>query len=670
MSLFRNFFQAKAAAAEGAPAPDELYAVALQAYQAKDFARAITLLEQVIAARPDYAEAHYKRGNACKDLGQLESALASYDSAIQHNPDFQYAWCNRGVVQQALGLTDAALASFERAAALDPNDVLAQANRGSLLASLRRWDQALASFDRVLALNPQLVQIWFNRGNVLRELRQPQAALASYRHVLQLQPDSPEAHYNCAVLLEGAGKPHEALASYERALALRPQFQQAHYNRAGVLKGLNQLHAALDAYDRAIACSSDYPEAHANRGVVLEDLQRWDEALVSYRQAVALRPDYAEYHLNCSLLLKKQMQWDAALASCDAAMAVRPDYAQGYFERAGILLEVGRATEAMSHYDRTVAIQPDFAQAHYNRALAQLLLADYANGWSSYEWRWANADKLSLDGKRAFNAPLWLGKESIAGKRLLVYGEQGLGDVIQFCRFIKSVARLGATVILEVQAPLVRLLQGLEGVSRIVAVGEPLPQLDYRCPVMSLPLALGTTLATIPDAAGYLRSDPAKVASWRARLGPAQRPRIGLVWSGNARQGNDHNRSFALRRWIEHLPRELDYVCLQKDIRPADQETLADNPWIRRYDDQLCDFSDTAALCECLDRVISVCTSVAHLSGALGRPTWVLLPFNPDWRWLLDRTDCPWYQSVRLYRQESIGDWKGVFTRVAADLAG
>src|SRR6185437_15744895 len=322
----------------------------------------------------------------------------------------------------------------------------------------------------------------------------------------------------------------------------------------------------------------------------------------------------------------------AALASCDAALALRPDYAQACFERAVILLEIGRADEAMAHYDRAVALKPDFAEAHYNRALAQLLRGDYANGWSNYEWRWPNADKLFLDGKRRFDSPLWLGKESLAGKRLLVYGEQGLGDVIQFCRFVKSVAKLGATVILEVQTPLVRLLESLEGVARVVAVADPFPEIDYRCPIMSLPLALGTTLATVPDASGYLRSDPAKVASWRARLGKAERPRIGLVWSGNPRQGNDHNRSFALSKWIEHLPRELDYICLQKDIRPADQETLAANPWIRRYDEELRDLSETAAVCECLDLVISVCTSVAHLSGALGRPTWVLLPFNPDWR--------------------------------------
>jgi len=250
----------------------------------------------------------------------------------------------------------------------------------------------------------------------------------------------------------------------------------------------------------------------------------------------------------------------------------------------------------------------------------------------------------------------------------LLYSEQGLGDAMQFCRFATAVADRGATVILEVQAPLASLLASVNGVSRVIVEKSPLPEFDLRCPLLSLPLALKTTIDTIPAATPYLRSDAAKVAWWRTRLGDRGNPRIGLAWSGNPKQGNDHNRSTRLADWIDHLPPEFEYFCLQKEIRPADEEILAANPWISRLEDELHDFSDTAALCECLDLVISVCTSMAHLSGALGRPTWVLLPFNPDWRWLLDRGDSPWYPTAKLYRQQASGDWKGVFARVAADL--
>jgi tetratricopeptide (TPR) repeat protein len=667
-SIFRNFFQPKVPSGAGLPNLEELYAEATSAYQSKDYTRAIPLYERVIALRPDHAEAYYKRANALKDLGHLEAALASYDAAIKHKPDFQYAWCNRGAVQQALGLVDAALASFEQASTLDPNDPIAHSNRASLLAGMSRWTEALTAYDRVLALNPRLFQAWLQRGNVLRALGQLDEALGSFRQALQLKPDYAEAHYNCGVLLERNQQLNAALASYDQAIAIEPRFPQAHYNRAGVLKALNQMNAALAAYDNALAAKPDYAEAHANRGVVLQGLKRWEEALASYNQALTLRPDLKDCLLNRSTVLQESGQWDAAVADCDRVIAQDPQCAEGYFERARIRVQIGKVDVALADYDRAVTLKPDFAEAQYNRALALLLSGDYENGWLNYEWRWPNADKLFLDGKRAFDRPLWLGKEPIAGKRLLIYSEQGLGDAIQFCRFAKPVAELGATVFLEVQAPLAPVVETLEGVSKVIVEDSPLPEHDYRCPIMSLPLALKTTLDTIPGAAGYLRSNPAKVDAWRAKLGNRGRPRIGLVWSGNARQANDRNRSVRLSRWVEHLPREFDYVCLQKDIRPADQETLAANPWISRCDTELLDFSDTAALCECLDLVITVCTSIAHLGGALGRPTWVMLPFDADWRWLLGRTDSPWYESVKLYRQQIIGDWPGVFTRIGADL--
>ncbi len=615
------------------PNVDALYGEATQAYQAKDLSRAISLYDRVVALQPDHAEAYYKRGNAFKDLGQMQAALASYDAAIQHRPDFQYAWCNRGFVQQCLGLQEAALFSFDRAIELNPDDIIAQSNRGLLLLGMSRWQEALASQDRVLALNPQLLQTWIHRGNVLRELRQLEAALASYRKALELQPDCAEAHYNSGVLLELMEQPEASLASYELAIESYPQFHQAHYNRAGVLKATKHPELALGAYEKAIAIKSDYPEAHANRGAVLHELERWDEALASYELALALRPDFAEAHC----------------------------------QRAYTFGALGRYLEALADYNRAVALRPDFPEARWNRSMTMLLLGDYANGWVDYEWRWRNPAK-SLTQQRLFTQPLWLGEEPIAGKRLLVHCEQGLGDTLQFCRFAKSVADRGATVFLEVQPPLATLLQRLDGVSQVIVAGGPLPDFDYHCPVMSLPLALKTTLDTIPGASGYLSSDPAKVSRWRSRLGERTRLRVGLVWSGNPRQVNDHKRSFRLARWIEQLPRDFQYVCLQKDIRPEDRETLAATPWISTYDEELGDFDNTGALCECLDVVISVCTSIAHLSGGLGRPTWVLLPFDADWRWLHARDDSPWYQSVRLYRQQVIGDWDGVFARVAADL--
>ena len=265
---------------------------------------------------------------------------------------------------------------------------------------------------------------------------------------------------------------------------------------------------------------------------------------------------------------------------------------------------------------------------------------------------------------------MWLGSQSLQDKTILLHAEQGLGDTIQFCRYASLVAKLGAKVILEVQRPLLGLLKNLDGVSQIIARGDALPEFDYQSPLLSLPLAFKTQLHTIPSALRYLAGDSEKVLAWQARLGEKTKPRVGLVWSGNLEHKNDHNRSLSLSQVLPYLPSSCQYICLQKELRNADQAILAQHPHIQFFGDALEDFTDTAALCDLMDVVISVDTSVAHLAAALGKPTWVLLPFSPDWRWLLDRKDSPWYPSAKLYRQERIGDWNGVLSRVREGLEG
>ena len=297
---------------------------------------------------------------------------------------------------------------------------------------------------------------------------------------------------------------------------------------------------------------------------------------------------------------------------------------------------------------------------------------DFENGLQLYESRWAAEKVCEIAGKRFFDRPAWLGAESLQDKTILLYGEQGLGDFIQFCRYVKLVADLGANVILEVPQLLTVLMKGLDGVSQLVVKGKELPFFDYQCPLLSLPLAFKTNLDNIPNPSGYINLDsyPNKTTEWKVRLGSKLKPRVGLVWSGNPHHKNDHNRSILLRDILPFLPNQLEYVSLQKEVREVDKLTLDSNPHILNFSSHLNDFVDTAALIENLDLVISVDTSVAHLSGALGRKTWTLLPNVPDWRWLLDRGDSPWYPSMKLYRQTCIGDWNSVLDRVKSDLSG
>jgi hypothetical protein len=262
---------------------------------------------------------------------------------------------------------------------------------------------------------------------------------------------------------------------------------------------------------------------------------------------------------------------------------------------------------------------------------------------------------------------LWLGQQDLAGKTILLYAEQGLGDTLQFVRYVPLVAARGARVILEVQKPLLKLMQTLAGGAQVLAKGDPLPDFDFHCPLLSLPLAFKTTLATIPAPGAYLSSDPAREQEWRAMLGPARGPRVGLAWSGNPAHKNDHNRSIAFDKFAEMLTPACEFVSLQKEHREADARLLAASA-VRDLSAQLADFTDTAALCAAMDVVVAVDTSIAHLAGALGKQVWVLLPEASDWRWLVERSDSPWYAGARLYRQQLGEDWSAVLARVRADL--
>ena len=307
-------------------------------------------------------------------------------------------------------------------------------------------------------------------------------------------------------------------------------------------------------------------------------------------------------------------------------------------------------------------MRPDYAEAHCNRAICHLLIGDFDRGSKDNEWRW-ETQHLRKE-KRNFAQPLWLGSNDVAGKTILLHGEQGFGDVIQFCRYVPLVAERAARVILEVPGSLHELMGTLSGSAQIVSRGEPLPQFDLHCPLLSLPLAFGTRLESIPPAIPYLGATPSAVRSWNARLGPRKHFSVGLVWCGRPEHKNDHNRSLKLSTLLPLLDCDASFISLQREVRPCDTAVLKDRTDLLHFGDELNNFSDTAALILNLDLVISVDTSVAHLAGALGKPVWILLPYVPDLRWLLDREDSPWYPTARLFRQNRTRTWDDVIIRV------
>ena len=622
--------------------------------------------DQAIAIKPDYAEAYYNRGILLLELNQLDAAVASYDQAIIINPNYADAYFNRGNALNLLNKQASAVASYDQAIAIKPDHAEAYANRGIAFIRLKQYSMAVESFGRASALKPDYVEVYSNRGIALQKLDKPDLAVDDYNRAIALKPEFAAAYYNCGSALMELGQLEKAIASYDRAIALEPNYAEAYSNRGIVHSKLKQAHNALDDYDQAIAIKPDYAEAYANRGVALQELKQLEAALVSFDKAIAIKPDYAEAYANRGVALQSINDLEAALKNYSQAIAINPSYADAYYNRGNVLKDLKQLNDAVKNYDQAITINPDYSKARWNKALALLLLGDYGRGWELYEWRWIN-NKCETT-QRNFTQPLWLGAESLENKTILLHSEQGFGDTIQFCRYARMVAAKGARVLMTVPISLVTLLSDLDGVAEIFTEGATLPHFDYHCPLLSLPLAFKTTLNTIPASPAYLHSDADKVATWSDRLGIKTKMRVGIVWSGSTVHKNDHNRSLLLSDLMPYLPDGLEYVSLQKEVRDCDQATLKEHPAIRRFEEELVDFTDTAALCDLMDVIISVDTSVAHLSGALGKSTWVILPYTPDWRWLLDRSDSPWYPSMQLFRQDAIDEWESVLKKIKSEL--
>ncbi|OIQ86705.1 beta-barrel assembly-enhancing protease [mine drainage metagenome] len=446
----------------------------------------------------------------------------------------------------------------------------------------------------------------------------------------------------------------------------KPPFDpDALYQRALSLHHMGQLDEAEVLYRRLLSFFPNQPEVLATLGTLSAQQGRHEEGIRQFEQSLKISPRQPIALYNLGAELQKLSRLEEALACYDKAIALHSTDVDMHLNRGNTLKDLGRHDEALASYDRAIALQPACAAAYWNKGLINIFTGNFEPGWQLYEWGWNCGERGT---PRNFPRPRWLGEQPIDGKTLLIHAEQGLGDAIQFCRYAPMVAALAARVVLEVPAPLVALLSTLEGDILVVQNGSALPDFDLYCPVMSLPLAFKTTISTIPAGIPYLHADPAKQRFWQERLGRKTRPRVGLAWSGSATHKNDHHRSIPLHMLEPLLQLPLEFHSLMKEIRPGDAPDASRLDQIHFHRELLHDFSDTAALASEMDLVISVDTSVAHLAGALGKPVWVLLPFAPDYRWMANRSDTPWYPGATLFRQPAIGDWCGVIDEAAQQL--
>jgi len=631
----------------------------------KRYDEAVAGYERVIELAPGTIEAWSNLGNALRELKRYDAARASYECALALSPDYAHALSNLGNLLCDLGLYHEAVLSYDRALTSWPNSAESHSNRGNALRELKRFDEAIASFERALALKPDFSEALSNLGNALRDAGRHEEALVSYDRALALRPDYPSALANRGNVLRELRRFDEALSDFERGLVLEPQSAVLLSSRGNAFFGLQRFSEALADYDAALAIEPEQLLAHANRGSALRELRRFDEALVAVDQALLLQPDSAEVLTSRGDALSELSRFEEALSAYDRALAISPSHAGGLSNRGNALRALKRYDEALVCYAAALETGFEVAATHMNESLCRLLIGDLELGWQKYEWRFKTEN--TLRHVRVFEQPRWQG-QPLTGKRILLYAEQGFGDTLQFCRYARLVADRGAHVILEVPSALKLLLGQLAGAAQVLSQGEVLPEFDYQCPMLSLPLACATTLTNIPAAPSYLQADEARIREWQTRLSASGRLRVGLAWSGNPKHRNDHNRSLAPATLNPLVDIPVQYVNVQRELRAATDEAWLAQHGIAHFGEHLQDFADTAALLSCMDLVITVDTAIAHLAGALGKPVWILLPYDPDWRWLTERDDSPWYPSAQLFRQTTRGDWDGVIERVVERL--
>jgi tetratricopeptide (TPR) repeat protein len=624
----------------------------------------MTSADQAVGSKLMEMVARAQRSFIAGQLGQAEFNCRLVLGAEKHHFEALHLL---GLIEFQRSKFEEAHRLIRQALRVNPRSAKAHSNLALVLQQLNRLDDALTSVDRALAIEPDFLLALNNRGHVLWRLRRPDEALESLKRALTLRPDYVDALCNQGNVLVDLQRLDEALASYDKALAISPKDAAALNNRANVLWALERRDEAMQSYDRALALDPNDLSILKDRGTALGYLQRYEEALECFDRALGLKPDDPYFLYKRGNALSDLNRHEEALVSLDRAFELAPDDADGLADRGNVLSALQRHAEAIANYDRALELAPDAAMTHWNRGLALLRIGDFEQGWKEYEWR--AKLKTSSASAREFAQPRWRGDSSINGKTILLFSEQGFGDTIQFVRYVPMVAALGAKIILQVQPALKKLLVDIDGAT-VIATDEELPAFDLQSPLMSLPLAFKTRLDTIPAETPYLFPARERVESWKQRLPQSQAPRVGIGWAGNPEFIADRSRSIGLRPLLPLLGApSVQFISLQKDLRDGDEDLLRQHPHVIHLGDQLEDFSDTAAIMSLLDLVISSDTAPVHLAGALARPVWVLLQRQPDWRWMFDRDDCPWYPSARLFRQPIAGDWDSAVAKVAEALA-
>jgi tetratricopeptide (TPR) repeat protein len=602
----------------------------------------------------------------CHRSGELRQAAQLYEQILAANPQHADTWHLLGVAAHQAGDQLTAIRSISRAIAIGGGNASFYNSLGLAQRAAGRSAEARASYERALQLARDFEPAHYNLGLVLETDGDLQAALCHFEEAVSLRPDHAEAYNGIGNVYRAQGRPADAIASYQAALALQPNLAEALNNLGTTLVQLKHVDQGLDLLRRSVVLRPEAAETHANLGYAWKRSGRPAEAVASFSEALRLRADFIDARLALGVLLQECGQLDDAAACFREVLRCRPDGPEPRHTLGEIYQQQGRMTDAEACYQQVVAAHGDFDAAHYHLGLLQLSQGRFADGWNECQWRWRTKEQ-----PRSFPQAEWDGSP-LAGRTILVHPEQGLGDTLQFVRYVPLLEQMGARVIVEVHPPLVHLLRG-SLTAEVIAFGSPLPAFDVHVPLLSVPRILGTRMETIPVNVPYLRVDPGLAEQWRRELSPIRGFRVGIHWQGNPEYAYDASRSIPLVEFapLAGLP-EVALVSLQRkdglEQLPLARRQFTIHELGARVDEDRGAFVDSAAVIKNLDLVITSDTATAHLAGALGVPVWVALSRAPDWRWLWDREDNPWYPTMRVYRQTRWNEWSSVFARIAREL--
>ena len=641
---------------ENASDADALVLLGILALRAGRPEAAVRLTELAVRARPQHAGFRSSLAQAWLAAGNPDAAEQCCRRVLEQLPASAVGWCCLGEVEAARGNDERAEQAWRRALTCGGSPARAARALGHLLCRQGKFEEASQVYRAGLEKAPDDATLHFALAAALAACGQRrEEAKAAYREALRLRPEFPEALLNLGNLYYDEQQFMQAALCCHKALELRPGYAKAWCNLGNALQMLGGVEGATRCYERTLAIAPETTAAWHNLGNAWAARRDFRKAEDCFRRALAAEGRPGDHNSLGNALFQQRRNEEAA-ACYRRALELNPGYAAAHTNLANVLMREGQRAQMFAHYERALEMNANSAGGHYNLALAYLREGRYPEGWREQEWRW-DFRELRLR-RRAFAAPQWRG-EPLHGETILLHAEQGLGDTLQFVRYAPLVAERGGRVVLEVQPRLKRLLGNLPGVTRVLAHCEALPEFAWHCPLMSLPLAFGTEVDSIPAKTPYIRADcEDAAAAWRRWPGAGLR--VGIAWAGNPQHRSNEQRSMPLRSLLP-LARigGVSWFSLQVGPAAAETRTIPGDFALTDACSANRDMADTAALAATLDLVISVDTSVAHLAGAMGIPTWVMLPYLADWRWMDEREDSPWYPTARLFRQTVGGDWSG-----------